>query len=436
MKKTILCIISLFLTYPLFAEYVITGGNGTPYLVEERGNIQVYLLNGLSGAQISFNSTNPQNVRWFKYNTSASQSIPVPSFSNGSASYIADVQDGWGYYVQMETLSYVWIIDYSKYVPYIGQMTIDEGNAPCERIRINPDVEAAELSYFSSLGEERIIPNQFYLIYDKLVWNAEMKSFIEEKAKDIVKTPISFISVDAPLMNTSFTLRDAFSELLGMKPNESQIPEYTAKALKVYSYAYLPNDEGIDEEYSSGEEISSLKAPFNVRLEAYANDIPQLLYIWKLEKLNYDSQTWETIGRYDSNKAEASITQSGQYRVMLEVSSRLSECKYENPEDPEFTFFVEDSKLVLPNFFSPGSSFGSNDVYKVSHKSLLSFKAFIFNRWGNQLYSWDDPDQGWDGRVNGKYVPTGVYFIIVEAQGADGKKYKLSKDINVLRARN
>jgi gliding motility-associated-like protein len=103
---------------------------------------------------------------------------------------------------------------------------------------------------------------------------------------------------------------------------------------------------------------------------------------------------------------------------------------------PEFTIAIEDSHLRLPNAFSPGGSPGVNDIYRVAHKSLLSFKASIYNRWGNLLYHWEDPNQGWDGKVNGKYVPTGVYFIVVEAKGADGKVYTRSRDINILRSKN
>ena len=43
-----------------------------------------------------------------------------------------------------------------------------------------------------------------------------------------------------------------------------------------------------------------------------------------------------------------------------------------------------------------------------------------------------DPSQGWDGRYGGKLVKSGVFFYVIQAEGADGKKYKLSGDINVL----
>ena len=45
------------------------------------------------------------------------------------------------------------------------------------------------------------------------------------------------------------------------------------------------------------------------------------------------------------------------------------------------------------------------------------------------------PSQGWDGKYKGKFVPNGVYFYVIRARGADGKKYNLSGDINIISTR-
>ena len=73
-------------------------------------------------------------------------------------------------------------------------------------------------------------------------------------------------------------------------------------------------------------------------------------------------------------------------------------------------------------------------IYKVKegYQSIVSFKAVIFNRWGQKLYAWDTLDGGWDGKFHGKTVKDGVYFVVVNARGADGKEYKIRKDVNVL----
>jgi len=87
----------------------------------------------------------------------------------------------------------------------------------------------------------------------------------------------------------------------------------------------------------------------------------------------------------------------------------------------------------LPNVFSPGNHDGVNDVWKVTYKSLAVFHCWIFNRWGNLVYEYTDPDGGWDGTYHGKLVDTGVYYFVITAEGTDGVKYKKRGDITILR---
>ena len=95
---------------------------------------------------------------------------------------------------------------------------------------------------------------------------------------------------------------------------------------------------------------------------------------------------------------------------------------------------ISESKLEMPNAFSPNND-GYNDIYKAKNgwQSLVEFHATIYNRWGQKIYEWDDPEGGWDGTFNGSNVKQGVYFVNVEAKGADGRRYHIRKDVNLLR---
>jgi gliding motility-associated-like protein len=44
---------------------------------------------------------------------------------------------------------------------------------------------------------------------------------------------------------------------------------------------------------------------------------------------------------------------------------------------------------------------------------LDSYRMLIFNRWGEMLYETDNPDDGWDGKVNGRVCPIGTYFYLI-----------------------
>jgi len=95
---------------------------------------------------------------------------------------------------------------------------------------------------------------------------------------------------------------------------------------------------------------------------------------------------------------------------------------------------ISESKLEMPNAFSPNGD-GINDVYKAKegYQSITEFNAYIFNRWGQKLYEWNDPAGGWDGKYKGKDVKQGVYFVLVKAKGADGRVFNIKRDVNLLR---
>ena len=95
---------------------------------------------------------------------------------------------------------------------------------------------------------------------------------------------------------------------------------------------------------------------------------------------------------------------------------------------------ISESKLDMPNGFSPNGD-KINDIYKAKegYKSLVEFRAIIFNRWGQKLYEWTDPAGGWDGTFHGQDVKQGTYYVDVVAKGADGRRYHIKRDVNLLR---
>ena len=97
------------------------------------------------------------------------------------------------------------------------------------------------------------------------------------------------------------------------------------------------------------------------------------------------------------------------------------------------TVAIVESKLEFPNAFSPNGDEWNEEFKAKEYKSLVEFHAYIFNRWGQKLYEWTDPAGGWDGKYNGNDVKEGVYFLLVNAKGADGHVYNIRQDINLLR---
>ena len=153
-------------------------------------------------------------------------------------------------------------------------------------------------------------------------------------------------------------------------------------------------------------------------------------YEWRFTRQG-ESQPF--LVRYDEN-TDYVFAQSGVFTVELLISFVNGNDTVAYNMDTPFIITISESKLEFPNAFTPNGD-GYNDVFKAKegYKSIVDFKAIVFNRWGKKLYEWSDLDGGWDGKSGGKGVPDGGYYLVVKARGADGRNYDIKKVINVLR---
>ena len=93
----------------------------------------------------------------------------------------------------------------------------------------------------------------------------------------------------------------------------------------------------------------------------------------------------------------------------------------------------EPSSLLIPNVFTPNGD-GSNDLFTIEGVNLESVEGEIWNRWGQQMFSWNNIKGGWDGRTtSGTEVPNGTYFYIIKAKGNDGTEYFKKGTVSLLR---
>ena len=130
---------------------------------------------------------------------------------------------------------------------------------------------------------------------------------------------------------------------------------------------------------------------------------------------------------YD-NDLSYTFNDEGTYYVNFFGSNEDGSCEVEGDQ---YSIGIGASDLRIPNAFSPNGD-GVNDEWKVGYISLVEFKCWIFDKNGHQLHYFDNPASGWDGKYNGKIVSPGVYYYVIEAKGADGKKYKKGGDINII----
>ncbi len=72
-------------------------------------------------------------------------------------------------------------------------------------------------------------------------------------------------------------------------------------------------------------------------------------------------------------------------------------------------------EIYVPTGFTPNND-GKNDILKAIPVGISQFKFLrVYNRWGQIIFSTQDPSRGWDGRINGVEQPTGTFIWMAEA---------------------
>lgn len=190
-------------------------------------------------------------------------------------------------------------------------------------------------------------------------------------------------------------------------------------------------EDGTEEDVTGYDGSAPLRARFCSHVQDLGNYTP--LYEWRIVRQADQTGGEENIVRYDAD-IEYTFTKSGSYAVEVFISFVQGTDTLEYTMDSPFTIAISESKLEVPNAFTPNGD-GINDVFKVKegYQSIVSFEATVFNRWGKRIFRWKDIAEGWDGRDGGNDVPDGAYFLRINARGADGKVYDIKKTINLLR---
>ena len=73
------------------------------------------------------------------------------------------------------------------------------------------------------------------------------------------------------------------------------------------------------------------------------------------------------------------------------------------------------SSLTVSNTFTPNGD-GVNDKWTVPGLRFYDgARISVFDKDGNRMFYTEIPDLGWDGTNNGKELPIGSYFWVIEA---------------------
>jgi len=93
-------------------------------------------------------------------------------------------------------------------------------------------------------------------------------------------------------------------------------------------------------------------------------------------------------------------------------------------------------EVYVPNAFSPNGD-GQNDEFRAySDCPLEDFSLNVYNRWGVEVFSSNDPTHGWDGQLQTEQAPSSVYIWTLEytvVEDFQPRQVQESGDVIILR---
>jgi gliding motility-associated-like protein len=95
---------------------------------------------------------------------------------------------------------------------------------------------------------------------------------------------------------------------------------------------------------------------------------------------------------------------------------------------------VECDDLNLPNAFVPESRNTASNKFGVLNKQIIKLNYLrVYDRWGKAVFTTTDVAEGWDGKVDGEPAPYGVYVWEADGFCIEGKRFKRSGNVTLIR---
>ena len=131
---------------------------------------------------------------------------------------------------------------------------------------------------------------------------------------------------------------------------------------------------------------------------------------------------------YQSEHVQHTYLRAGTYTVTLRTYKK---CCYEEKVQT-IRIAACPNKFFVPNAFSPNGD-GKNDEWRIAGGTIKKMDVFVYNRWGQQIYSSNSLQFGWNGKLAGTTQPIGTYAYYAQVEFTDGEKKDLNGFIHLVR---
>lgn len=422
---------------------------------------KIYVLYDVKGVSFSVPVVNINNARIYRYsNLGGAYAEEINSVVKRGSELVLETFDGdLGYIVEDgDNRYYFWIVNYEPARFNISTITA-AAEQDCDHSVLLVEGTGAPIHYYTINGQQRVLDREIRVEYDTQEWSEESSRFETVGQTKMLESLSSRISVSPPAYcSTAFKISgDKFLAAWNWT-EEAESSVITPYAVAIRTTAEQEGDNTSEEtrsrrrisradntEEASGEDVDNTEdpgedasnqirgeegglggsAPATIFFRAFATE-GVIHHEWQMSS----SPEFEEVDyRFNQQDLDYTFTEEGTFYLRYIGSNFDGSCE---AIGDTYTVNIGGSELLCPNAFTPDGD-GVNDKWKVAYRSLLEFKCWIFDRYGHQMCYFDDPSEGWDGMRGDKPVKTGVYYYVIQAVGADGKKYKKSGDINIIR---
>jgi gliding motility-associated-like protein len=175
---------------------------------------------------------------------------------------------------------------------------------------------------------------------------------------------------------------------------------------------------------------------FQLVAENLCTETPTVLSVFGTNEISNVSWTITSgsgeIFELEGLQASANLQEEGNYFVSAVVNGECSDTLLSR------TITVISCEKIfcdpfIPNVFTPNDD-GINEFFTpVFSCEDADFNLKITNRWGEVIYDSGDTNRGWNGGINGYFVPDGVYIYEVAYQRSQINRVVVSGSLTILR---
>ncbi len=386
----------------------------------------IHIVYSLDGVSAHFTPSGSGDVEWYRFGNSGSAGATLVQAIHHNDEWVLDnLEADCGYMIMDGNRSFCfWITDYSAHRFTANALSVAE-DSDCQRTLLDFTGNAAPIRYYGTNGRMYTLSRDIEVTYRSLSFDEASFSYVQTEVDKTLASIDRYISVEAPLCDTQFTLRgDRFQSAWG-EETEITTPLYRTTAVDARTSVQQSVVDTPNQKPSEGGAPLGGSAPVDVHFDATVSD----KVVFTEWQFSGDYEFTDVDMRFTDTEFDYTFRESGTTYVRFVAADASGQCTCESDI---YTVSIGESALECPNAFSPYNADGVNDEWKVSYRSLVSFECHIFNRWGEEMAAFNDASSGWDGRYKGKLVPPGVYYYVIIAEGADGKRYRKSGDINLV----